>query len=291
MNIKIRRLLVLPLLAALSACAGSGSPADSFRLVSTVTRMRKDAESGEWTEYRREEYRYENGYPVSCTRYETGLDQPHEYSFSYTFENGLPAEMTMQDFQNGSTSFCEYNEGRVWRTEFTGKDSLYTSTVLYQYGLPGPFFTDVLHASRGESADDTGAGYTMEELDSVSVFTKDGLLEKTVNSGLYANWNDGDEKEWMRFNGTYTAEYENGIAVRTSAEFRAGPSGPEQEFELKRENGLVAEAVIKDMHQDTETEKIIFTYSDAETDAVRYTSMINYFLLEGGSNYYIYNWY
>ena len=54
---------------------------------------------------------------------------------------------------------------------------------------------------------------------------------------------------------------------------------------------LVAEAVIKDMHQDTETEKIIFTYSDAETDAVRYTSMINYFLLEGGSNYYIYNWY
>ena len=209
----------------------------------------------------------------------------------YTFENGVPAEMMMQDMQNGTTSFCEYNDGRIWRMEQQGNDGLHSSAVLYQYGLGGPFFTDVLHASRGESADGSETGFTMEELDSVSVFTKNGLLEKTVNSGLYANWNDGEEKEWMRFNGTYTAEYENGIAVRTSAEFRAGPSGPEQEFELRRENGLVTEAVIKDMHQDTETEKIIFTYSDIETDAVRYTSMINFFLLEGGGNYYIYNWY
>lgn len=80
MKTRLHRLPVLSLLAVLSACAVTGNTADSYKLVSTVTRYRKDAESNEWTEYSREEYRYENSYPVSRTRYESGVEQPNEYS-------------------------------------------------------------------------------------------------------------------------------------------------------------------------------------------------------------------
>ena len=39
-----------------------------------------------------------------------------------------------------------------------------------------------------------------------------------------------------------------------------------------------------------EQAKYVFTYTDDEIDAARYTSMINYFLLDGGQTFYIYNW-
>jgi hypothetical protein len=40
-----------------------------------------------------------------------------------------------------------------------------------------------------------------------------------------------------------------------------------------------------------ETEKIVFTYTEIETDQARYTAMINYFLMHGGENFYSFNWY
>ena len=88
MSKKLRILPVLPLLVVLSACAGTGNTAGSYKLVSTVTRYHKDAESNEWTEYSREEYRYENSYPVSRTRYESGVEQPNEYSSYYIATGG-----------------------------------------------------------------------------------------------------------------------------------------------------------------------------------------------------------
>lgn len=37
--------------------------------------------------------------------------------------------------------------------------------------------------------------------------------------------------------------------------------------------------------------RFVFEYTDTEISQTRYASMINYFLLEGGGNYYIFNWY
>lgn len=291
---------LLVLLASL-ACAGCGEaagtaapvPSDSGRLVSTVTKYTKDVETGEWTVVVQEEYRYENGYPVSMTRTESGFDTSSEYTFSYTFENGIPVSMEKYDPQSNQTSRTEYNEGRVWRVESFDPQGLFRSEKQFQYGIGGPFFTDVLHVSHEKSTDGTALS-TMEEIDAVSVYTDNGLLTKTVNSGLYANWNEGDEKEWMRFNGTYAVEYENGIASHTSAEYRAGPSGMESRFEVKRENGLVSEVIRSDTmngQDPAEQEKVVFTYTDIEIDNARYTSMINCFILDGGQTFYIYNWY
>lgn len=292
----------LPLLLAAALCtgcagtAGSAAPAapGNGRLVSTVTQYTKDFESNEWVVSQEIEYQYENGYPVSMKRTEYGSDDPTEFTYSYIFENGLPVSMELHDPQSGQTTRTEYNEGRVWRVESSDPEGIFTSEKLFQYGIGGPFFTDVLHVNRENSSGEGVPGATMEEIDAVSVYTENGLLAKTCNSGLYANWNDGDKKEWMRFNGTYTVEYENGIASHTSAVFRAGPSGSESHFEVKKENGLVTEAIRSDSMEGQEPEeqaKYVFTYTDDEIDAARYTSMINYFLLDGGQTFYIYNWY
>ena len=87
---------------------------------------------------------------------------------------------------------------------------------------------------------------------------------------------------------------ENGIVSHTSVAYRAGPPGAEYEYALKQENGLVTEAVTSIRMPDQEpeeTEKIVFTYTEIETDQARYTAMINYFLMHGGENFYSFNWY
>ena len=71
-------------------------------------------------------------------------------------------------------------------------------------------------------------------------------------------------------------------------------SGAEYEYAMKQENGLVTEAVTSIRMPDQEpeeTEKIVFTYTEIETDQARYTAMINYFLMHGGENFYSFNWY
>lgn len=290
-------LLVTALCAGCAGASGAAAPAASAngRLVSTVTRYVKDIGSGDWVVSQQMEYQYENGYPVIMKRTENGSEVPAEFTYSYTFENDLPVSMELYDAHTGQTTRTEYNEGRVWRVESSDPDGIFESEKLFQYGIGGPFFTDVLHVNRENSfIDGISAGATMEEIDAVSVYTENGLLAKTSNSGLYANWNDGDEKEWMRFNGTYTVEYEDGIASDTSAVYRAGPSGSNSHFEVKKENGLVTEVIRSDSmegQEPSEQEKIVFTYTDTEIDAARYTSMINYFLLDGGQTFYIYNWY
>ena len=129
----------------------------------------------------------------------------------------------------------------------------------------------------------------------IQVYEENDLLAKTVNSGLYANWNDGEEKEWMRFNGTYGLEYEDGIVIRNHDAYRAGGDPIDFHFELNKENGLLMEAV-KMMHykgdeQATPDRRIVFEYSDIKTDEARYTRMVNAHLIDGDNNYYIFNWY
>ena len=70
-------------------------------------------------------------------------------------------------------------------------------------------------------------------------------MKKSINSGFYANWNENEPKRWLRFNGTYTAEYDSdGIAKLMSAVFRAGPPQTSYEVEVQRENGVITGAVV-----------------------------------------------
>ena len=161
----------------------------------------------------------------------------------------------------------------------------------YQYGNNDGYFT-LLVSAYYTFIDPM----TMEEVDSIDVTKNGELLKKTVNTGLYANWNEGEAKEWERFNGTYTANYdENGIVTDTSGIFRAGPSGPQYKIEKTMENGLVTELVKQVPDNDPDTwmneSKYTFEYTDTAISQSRYAQMINYFALGEFNQYYAYNWY
>ena len=135
-----------------------------------------------------------------------------------------------------------------------------------------------------------------EEMDSITVVSNGGLLVKATNTGMYANWNTGEKKEWQRFNGTYTVEYDaDGIAALASGVFRAGPSGLQNKFAVTKENGRVTEAIVLIPNNETggydEFSKFTFEYADTEISDSRYAMMINSFLLGEANSYYRYLWY
>ena len=139
-----------------------------------------------------------------------------------------------------------------------------------------------------------------DEIDAITVKTKNGLLKKTVNHGLYANYGDDIEKEWLHFNGTYTAQYDkNGILKQTSAVYRIGSSGKQNRFSVKRKGGKVVQvikyrwdaAAKKGKGAWRKEEKYEFTYTKTKISKARYASMINSQLREEYHNYYVYYWY
>ncbi len=284
---------VLPsiLLAGCASAASSESPA----LISSVEQYRIDYETGEWTLNSRTTYAYQDAYPVSKTFSEILADHETVTIFEYDLQDGVPQKMKQYDSdgtQSGETIYKE--NGVIDRRKSFSADHLYEQEQVYQYGLDDAYFTMVLH----ESANRGSSDFTehMEEVDSVVLTEQNGLLQKTVNNGLYANWDDKEQpKEWMRFNGTYTAEYDSdGIVSDTSAVYRAGPSGKELKFEVKRENGRVTEAIRYRCNGTDgwiEDEKTVFEYTDIAVSKSRYASMINAFLLGESSTYYIFNWY
>ena len=207
---------------AVAVCAGcaQGGTADAQaaitqpRLLKTATVYVKNPENGEWREQSVSTYEYEKGYPVSMTLVENGGEASSKTTFKYMFDGAEPAYMEQFSDSGDISSVTEYENGRINRVDSVNEDKTHVGMQMYSYADDSPYFTLVFHSTRDTSVPEDGS--TMEEADSVQVSTKDGLLVKTVNSGLYANWNDGEAKEWMRFNGTYTAEYENGILHHTS---------------------------------------------------------------------------
>ena len=99
----------------------------------------------------------------------------------------------------------------------------------------------------------------------------------------------------MRFNGTYTANYDgDGILSGTSSVFRAGPDGGEDRFALTREKGRVKEAVRSLQYPGQEpmlTGRCVFEYTDVPVAPARYSNMINEHIMGPGNNYYRYYWY
>ena len=95
------------------------------------------------------------------------------------------------------------------------------------------------------------------------------------------------------FCGSAADAAENGIVSFLSAVY--SDTGYEQQgkYELKKENGKITEIIRLAMGVKGRRpfEKYIFEYTDTEISPSRYSLMINYFIADGGGNYYFYNWY
>ena len=288
--------------ACFAACSGSSDKISSPALVSKVTRYEIDYQTGEWYQKEDTVFEYENAYPVVIKTHDYDSEMDSSQTFEYEFSGGLPVKMKRYDSDSGHDMTASYTKkGLRNRDHFYSEGG--TREIIYQYGNRDRYFTLVHHeALNWDPEAPDGPKDHMEEVDSVIVTAVDGLLQKTVNDGLYANWGDLEAKEWHRFFGSYTMEYDaNGIAALASARFSMGAeSGPQEKYEVTVSGGRVTEAVVSrnSFGQGSDGEetweaatKYVFEYTDTEIGVDRYASMINSFLLEGGGTYYIYNWY
>ncbi|MCR5783817.1 MAG: dockerin type I repeat-containing protein [Clostridia bacterium] len=264
-------------------------------LIKSVTFYAVDYETGDWTEREKWEYSYKNRYPVSKIVSYPGSDNTSETTFEYEFDGDVPVSMTQYD--DGVRAYTsEYNNGRLFVYSQCFDDGISTRHRFYSYGNNDGFFTSVLHSSHVADYDVSMPCYNTEEIDTVMVTSVNGLLKKTVNNGLYTNWLDGEDRDWMRFNGTYTVNYDSmGIVTSTSCAYRNDQTPNGLRFEITKEDGRVTAAVRKSYSENNPEEtkelKAVFEYTDIPVDPARYSLMINAHLMEEGNNYYVYNWY
>ncbi len=295
-------LLAIALLCASFAGAGAGEvpmveggmPSLTPRLPKTVTQYDVDFETKEWRPVRSWTYTYENGYPVLVDCCEFEFDAHTLTAYEYVFENGLPVSRTSTDEEYGNTTTVEYNRGRPYNITTRSGDGSYISRDCFQYANGDDYFTLLLHENHSVFPDEPEMNDDAEEVDAVNVTTVNGLLVRTVNTGMYANWSPAEEKQWLRFNGTYTASYDgDGIVVCTSCVMREGRSGIDGRFEAFRENGLVTEAT--ELYPEGSSwsgmTRFSFEYTETEMSLARYATMINSFLMGESNNYYKYFWY
>ncbi len=282
--------------AAESAPAQSEEKITDPRLVKTATEYGLNYETGEWYKMNVYEYTYENAYPVEIKTTNSDGEVMPLNTFEYTFKDDVP--MTRKDYLDKELiKIVEYDQGRHYHEKkiyMDGSKEIDVGNNYYAYSNQDEYMTQFL-TETFEYNDEDGIVATMEEVDSVLVTTQNGLLEKTVNTGMYANWGIDEKKEWMRFNGTYTINYDkNGIAADTSAIYRKGESGPQYRVEKTIENGLITEIVVQNCINDKEEwapeKKIIFEYTDTSISESRYAWMMNAFAMEYNAGY-IYNWY
>ena len=264
-------------------------------LPNKITQYNTDYGTGEWCESLTRTYTYENGYPTVIAYEEASIGEQYEKTYEYTFEDGVPATRTDYDGAGVKTAEVEYSRGRIYFEKLMNEDNSLHGARYYEFANDDAYFTVVLQEEHYDGNAESTA-YSMEEVDSVSVTTNGGLLSRTVNIGLYANWNESEEKEWQRFSGTYIADYdENGILKLASSRHRVGPSGDDYKVELTVEDGKITQAVrfSHDFQTDEwmEEVKLVFDYTDEETTAARYASMINSAILGDSNNYYFYFWY
>ena len=255
-----------------------------------------DKVQGKWVNSSTIEYSYENSYPKTKKLYEYDEKTPHITTYDYTFKKDKPSKMISTDF-NGGKLEVSYENGVVMEDLYTNEDGSSTKQRIFQYGNSDNYFTFVFHKTVSEDISGNNyPTYHAEETDSISVTTKNGLLKKTINTGLFANYDEGTPDEWTRFNGTYTVDYdETGIVKNTSVKSLQGYSGDVFKTTLTKENGRVKE-VIKYQYNDNtnkwnEIRKIEIEYSDIKIDKYRYASMINALIMEEENTYYIYSWY
>ena len=220
--------------------------------------------------------------------------EPVLTNITYTFDGDLPLTRTEITEAQDSKTTVEYSNGRVYnvKQEIVGSGSY--AKQMYQYGHGDEYFTMVLHDTC-RSGNEYNPDIHMEEVDSVSITTENGLLKTTTNTGVYAYWSERQEKEWIRFRGVYTNTYDtDGIVNLSTADLFSFGIQQQAKYDVVKKDGVITEIVQyapdgeDDWHPFT---KYVFEYNDTEISAVRYASMINYFITNGGGNYYIFNWY
>ena len=287
---------------AAAAKAAQTEPARVTRpaLLKAFTKYEIDYKTKDWRKAEKTTFKYENAYPVQMKTYYYDAKNSSKTTFDYKFyKNNQPK--SSKQYKNGSLEWdVSYNrDGTI--SEMSCSNAETKMNRFFQYANGAPYFTVVLHSNVYFDLDNPKTvDFTMEEVDSISVTTRsNGLLKKTVNTGLYANWNRDEEKVWRRFNGTYTANYDaNGVVQNTSAIYRAGPSGNEWYFKATVKNGRITQVIQKAWSNGADgkghwenVNKYVFQYTDINISKVRFAQMINDCLLTSSSTYYFYHWY
>ena len=287
------------IMSCVSACS-SGGEISNPALVSKVTQYDIDYTTGEWREKLVTEYEYENAYPTLIKSYDNDSKSEDSKIFKYEFNEEKPVKMEQYDEKKHLESSAKYTKrGNISRRcDYYGDgDEWGGLEQLFIYGNRGRYFTTVLHENLMRNPDDPDTPDDhAEEVDTVDVEVEDGLLRKTINNGIFANFTDGAPKEWCRFDGTYTAYYDdNGIVNVCNAQFSSYPgSGDQVKFDVVIKDGRITDVIRSESGSDgnwTETNRFAFEYSDVGVDNARYASMINEIIMMGSNNYYMYNWY
>ena len=302
-------LLITAILLSLTGCSGGATPdsaspdsatpdqtsAIRHHLVKSVKSYQKDVNTGKWELQNTVSVTYLNAYPTLIeTVYTDKETKPAKTTCRYTFDGELPKTCVETDSSSTGKKTVAYQNGRVYDvSNETGMAGNYTK-MYYQYGNDDDYFTMVLQETHETASGDNPAA-TNEEVDSVSVTTENGLLKKTVNTGMYANWANGEKKEWLRFRGVYTADYDSdGIVSVMTGDFGKDGTSVENRFAVTREDGRITEVVVQIPDEGDsllDLTKYEFEYNDTEISPARYSLMMNYFIVGNQSNYYHYNWY
>ena len=266
------------------------------RLVKSITVYSIDSNTKEWNKTMTKEYTYEKEYPVSLEIHDYINDNVAKNTFEYEFDNNNKAK-TMKKYDNDKVIelSTEYADGKIMKVDTWNTDSTVKRTTFFQYEEDNQYFNLVLHSSHKNSSDQS-ENSDFDEINSISIKNKNGLLNKTVNKGLYTKARENDTKEWVRFNGTYTVNYdENGIISSTESIYRDDHPVDKLKYDLKIENGKVVESIkyVWDALEEKwqPEEKVVFEYTDTKISNERYADMINANIIEDENNFYIYRWY
>ena len=288
--------LMIGAAVAFTGCKAEGNSTETTvtapRLVSKVTKYTLAGDSTEWEEDDMIEITYNKSYPVNIASTQYG--ETSQRKLEYTFDGDVPTKRVERNEDLNTTITLEYNKGRIYNWYEESDDGNLIQRRFLQYGNDDEYFTMIFHERyfKGETPEEEDHA---EESDAVSVYTENGLLKKTINTGMYANWGFGSDKEWLRFNGTYAVDYDiNGIASVLSAVYRAGSSGIQQKNDIKIENGVVTEVICSIPTESGDYipfEKYVFEYTDTEISPSRYATMINAFIMGEQGTYYWYMWY
>ena len=300
-------LLIAAILLSLTACSGGATPdsatpdtatADQSTgirhdLVSRVKTYYKDAVQGGWLLHDTTTVEYEKAYPIRFTTVtEDENENPKVTACEYIFDGDHPLTRTETVGSANTKTTAEYQNGRL-STLTIDSAAQYTATV-YQYGGDDDHYTLALTETRKtESGDDPAV--VNEQVDSVIVTTQNGLLKTTSASGVYANWKDGDKKEWQRLRGSYIADYDDdGIISMMSTDLGKDGKRIEKRFVTTRDGDRITEIVEEIPGEEdswVQMMKYEFEYNDTAISPERYSLMMNRFLVGDQSGYYTYNWY
>lgn len=300
-------LLIAAILLSLTGCGAGSSDASpdtatadqptdiEHKLVKSVKTFQKGIDSDDWELQNTVNIEYEKAYPTFIETVSADDETlPTKTTFQYTFDGDLPKTCVETVSDSSGKKTVEYQDGKVDSINSETSVQREYTKMYYQYGNGDEYFTMVLQEMH-EAASEGNAAGTNEEVDSVSVTTENGLLRKTVNTGMYANWLEGEKKEWLRFRGVYTADYDgDGIISKMTGDFGKEGTSVDDQFEVIREDKRITEVVVQIPDADDSwlaLTKYEFEYTDTEISPARYSLMMNYFIVGNQSNYYHYNWY